>query len=236
MKFATAGIIDSSQRLAMVKWTTSMRPVTLHFLRRLALYVLLLAFLLAVVPWALRESGVIGPSVADEIAGASRTVEAARAYGASDESRPLGAAERELALARSRAAAGDNHAARRAARDARDHGIEAQRSALAERETLRRSARIVVNATDDRLNELEDLYAQATVGKDKATVASLLSLMKASREEGAGLFLAYEEGDYRHVVGDEPGVTKALRAARETLVRARDEAAVVKKAPRTPAP
>jgi hypothetical protein len=213
-----------------------MRPVTLHFLRRVALYVLLLALLLAVVPWALREGGVIGPSVGDEIAAAARTLEAARAYGASGESRALAAAERDLATARSRAAAGDNHSARRAARDAQDQGIEAQRSALAERETLRRRARVIVNATDDRLNELEDLYSQATVGKDKATVASLLSLMKASREEGAGLFLAYEEGDYRHVADDEPGVTQALQAARETLVRARDEAAVAKKASRSPSP
>jgi hypothetical protein len=211
-----------------------MRPVTLHFLRRLALYALVIAFLVATVPWALEEAGVIGPSVADEIAAAARTVEAARAYGASSESRDLAEAERDLATARGRAAAGDSHAARHAARDARGHGISAQRSALGERELLRRRARIIVNATDHRLNELEDLYAQATVGKDKATVAALLSLIKSSREEGAGLFLAYEEGDYPHVVSEEPAVTKALEGARETLVRARDESAVAKKAPRAP--
>jgi len=179
---------------------------------------------------------VIGPSVGDEIATATRTVEAARAYGATSESPELAAAERDLTTARGRAAAGDRRAARRAAHEARDHGISAQRAALGQREILRRRARIIVNATDDRLNELEDLYAQATVGKDKATVASLLSLMKASREEGAGLFLAYEEGDYAHVVSDEPGVTKALGVAREELVRARDETAVAKRASPRPAP
>lgn len=213
-----------------------MRPVTLHFLRRLALYVLVLAFLLAAVPWALREAGLIGPSVGDEIAAAARTVAAARAYGASSESPELVAAEKGLAVARDRGAAGDTHAARRAAADARTHGIAAQRAALAEREQLRRGARIIVNATDDRLNELEDLYAQATVGKDKAAVASLLSLMKASREAGAGLFLAYEEKDYAHVVTAEPATTEALRVARETLIRARADVAPAKRAPRIPAP
>lgn len=213
-----------------------MRPVTLHFLRRLALYVLVIAFLLAAVPWALREAGVIGPSVAEEISSAARTIEAARAYGASSQSRHLAEAERALEAARDRAAAGDSRAARHAARDAREHGIEAQRNALGEREIQRRRARIIVNATDDRLNELEDLYAQATVGKDKATAAALLSLMKASREQGAGLFLAYEERDYVRVVSAEPAVTQALHAARETLARARDEAAVAKRAPRTPPP
>jgi len=93
-----------------------------------------------------------------------------------------------------------------------------------------------VNATDDRLNELEDLYAQATVGKDKATVASLLSLMKASRQAGAGLFLAYEQRDYEHVVTAEPAATEALRAARATLIRTRDDVAAARKAPPPPSP
>jgi hypothetical protein len=199
-----------------------MRPLALYFLRRLAYLSLLLAALVALVPWALRQAGIIGPSVAEEIASSARAIEAARSYGARDDSPDLVRAERELSQARERAAARDRRGARQAAVEARESGVDAQRKALAAREDLRRRARTIVNATDDRLNELEDLYAQATVGKDKPTVKSLLSLMKVSRQQGAGLFLAYEEGDYSRVVSAEPAATAALAAARETLVRARD--------------
>jgi hypothetical protein len=199
-----------------------MRPLALYFLRRLAFVAFLLAGLVVLVPWALREAGVIGPSVAEEIASTARMIEAARAYGAPDDSPDLVRAERELSLARERATARDRRGARSAAEDARRDGLAAQRAALASQEDLRRHARTIVNATDDRLNELEDLYAQAAVGKSKATVASLLSLMKVSRQQGAGLFLAYEEHDYERVVSAEPAATAALHAARETLLRERD--------------
>jgi hypothetical protein len=199
-----------------------MRPLALYLLRRLALYALLLTALLILVPWALRQAGLIGPSAAAQVASAARVIQAARAYGATDGTSELGRAERALAEARKRAAAGDQRGARSAAEEARTNGLAAQRTALAAQEDLRSRARAIVNATDDRLNELEDLYAQATSGKDKATVSSLLSLMKVSRQEGAGLFLAYEEGDYARVVGSAPAATAALQAARETLIRARD--------------
>jgi hypothetical protein len=206
----------------MVKCAPGMRPLALYALRRLTLYAFVLAALLLLVPWALREAGLIGPSVADEIASAARTIQAARDYGASDNSPELARAERDLGRARDRAAAGDRRGARDAAGQARRGGLAAQRGALARQEELRGRARVIVDATDDRLNELEDLYAQATPGKDKATVSSLLSLMKVSRQEGAGLFLAYEEADYSRVVSAEPQATASLQAARETLLRARD--------------
>jgi hypothetical protein len=199
-----------------------MRPLALYFLRRLALYALLLAGLVVLVPWALREAGLMGPSAAEEVASAARVIQAARAYGAADGSPELARAERALAEARKRAAAGDRRGARNAAEEARASGLAAQRVAIAAQEGLRSRAHAIVSLTDDRLNELEDLYAEATPGKDKATVSALLSLMKSSRQEGAGLFLAYEEGDYARVVDSEPSATAALKAARETLIRARD--------------
>jgi hypothetical protein len=199
-----------------------MRPLALYLLRRLALYALLLAALVALVPWALREAGLIGLSAAEQISSADRVIQAARTYGAAEASPELVRAEKALAEARKCAASGDRRGARRAAQAARSNGIAAQRAALAAQEDLRSRARAVVSLTDDRLNELEDLYAEATPGKDKATVSSLLSLMKASRQEGAALFLAYEEGDYSRVVLSAPAAETNLEAARKTLIRARD--------------
>lgn len=198
-----------------------MRPLALYLLRRVAVYALTLAFLLAAVPWGLTELGLLGPTPAEQIEAAARVLEAARAYGATAEQPALKAGVAALDRARQLAASQRGREARHAALEARRHGVEAQRQALAVREDTRRRAKRLVDATDDLLNELEDLYTEAAAGKTKAQVASLLSLMKDARKAGAGLFLAYEQEDYARVLADEPAATETLAGARSALKGAR---------------
>jgi hypothetical protein len=198
-----------------------MRPLALHLLRRVAVYALTLAFLLAAVPWALTELGLLGPAPAEHIEAAARVLEAARAYGATAEQPAFKAGLAALDRARQLAEAHHGREARRAAGEAREHGFEAQRLALATREDARRRAKRVVDVTDDVLNELEDLYTEAAAGKSKAEIASLLSLMKDARKAGAGLFLAYEQGDYGRVLAEEPAASEMLVGVRSTLKGAR---------------
>lgn len=198
-----------------------MRPLALHLLRRVAVYALTLAFLLAAVPWGLTELGLLGPTPAEHIEAAARVLEAARAYGATPEQPALRAGLAALDRARELAAAQRGREARRAAAQARRHGIEAQRLALATREDARRRAKRVVDATDDLLNDLEDLYTEAAAGKSKPQMASLLSLLKDARKTGAGLFLAYEQEDYARVLAEEPAANEMLLGVRAALKGAR---------------
>ncbi len=198
-----------------------MRPVALHLLRRVAVYALALALLLAALPWGLTELGLLGPTPAEHIEAAARVLEAARAYGATAEQPALKAGLAALDRARLAAAAQNGREARRAATEAREHGVDAQRVALATREDARRSAKRLVDATDDLMNDLEDLYTEAAAGKTKAQTASLLSVMKEARRAGAGLFLAYEQEDYARVLADEPAASEILVGARSALKDAR---------------
>jgi hypothetical protein len=197
-----------------------MSPLALHLLRRVAVYALALAFLLAVVPWGLTELGFLGPTPAEHIEAAARVLEAARAYGATAEQPAFKAGLAALDRARQLAAAQRGREARRAATEAREDGVAAQRHALATREEARGRAKRLVDATDDLMNELEDLYTEAAAGKTKAQTASLLSLMKEARRVGAGLFLAYEQEDYARVLADEPAATEILVGARSALKEA----------------
>ena len=198
-----------------------MRPLALHLLRRVALYALILAFLLAAVPWVLTELGVIGPTPAEHVEAAARVLEAARAYGATEDQPAFKAGLAALAQARQLAAAQQGREARRAADQARAHCVEAQRVALAAREDARRRARRIVDAADNMLNELEDLYAEAAAGKTKQEAAPLLSLMKGARQAGAGLVLAYEQEDYARIFAEEQPATEVLASVRSALKGAR---------------
>jgi hypothetical protein len=197
-----------------------MRPLALHLMRRVALYALIAALLLIVVPRALTELGIIGPTPEEDLATAGHVLDAARAYGATEE-QPAFKAGLE-AMARARQLAGPRpREARRAAAEARQRGVEAQRVALAVREDSRRNAKRIVVAADDKLNELEDLYYQAAVGKTKKEMAPLLSLMKVARQAGAGLVLAYEQEDFGQVLTSEKAAFEILDEAGAALKRAR---------------
>src|SRR5262245_22666933 len=115
-----------------------MSPLALQLLRRIAILALSLAVGLAVVPRLLTQLGLIGPSVDEEIALASRAVEAALSYGAKPGQIPFDAAMQELHEARELAGRGHGQAARHAARRAEARAIEAQRYALATRDERRR--------------------------------------------------------------------------------------------------
>ena len=78
-----------------------------------------------------------------------------------------------------------------------------------------------MDATDNALNELEDLYTEAAAGKTKQEVAPLLSLMKGARQAGAGLFLAYEQEDYGRILAEEQPATEVLAGVRSALKGAR---------------
>jgi len=194
-----------------------MGPLALHVLRRVAVYALSLAMLVAVVPWALTELGVIGPTPEEHIDAASRVLAAARVYGATEEQPAFKAGLAALARARELAAAHRGREARRAAEEARERGVEAQRVALATREDLRRRAKAVVDATDALLNDLEDVYTEATVGRTKNEAGRMLTLMKDARKAGAGLFLAYEQEDYARVLAEAPAAAETLNEVRSAL-------------------
>lgn len=198
-----------------------MRPLALHLLRRVALYALALAFLLVAVPWVLTEVGLMGPTPAQHVEAAARVLEVARAYGATEGDPSFRQGLADLARARQLAAADHGRDARRAAAEARARGIEAQRVALAAHEELRRRAKVIVNGTDDLLDELEDLYAEAGVGRGKHEMAPLLSLMKEARQAGGGVVLAFEQGDYARVIAGEKTATETLVRTRAALKGAR---------------
>ena len=61
-----------------------MSPLLVHFLRRVALFALVLAALAGLGPRLLRELGFIGPKAPEVVAGAQHSLDAARHYGADD--------------------------------------------------------------------------------------------------------------------------------------------------------
>ena len=177
-----------------------MTPFTVQVLRRVAVLAGLAALALAVTPWALRWAGLLGPSPEQDVAAASRSLQAARSFGASRDDPALEAAEGELARARELLAAGRRRAARMAAHRAEELAIQAQRVALAGREAARRRAEAVVSDVDRQLNRLEDLYDRGARGLPRSRQAPLLSRMKAARQAGGGIFLAFDQGQYARVL------------------------------------
>ena len=198
-----------------------MRPLAVHLMRRVALYAFVATLLLIAVPRALTELGVIGPTPEQDVATAANVLAAARAYGATEDQAAFKAGLEALARARQLATGPRLRETRRAAAEARERGVEAQRVALATREVSRRHAKRIVDAADDRLNELEDLYSQVAVGRTKQEMAPLLSLMKGARQAGAGLVLAYEQEDFVEVLTDEKVAFDILDEAGAALKRAR---------------
>jgi len=198
-----------------------MRPLALHLLRRGALYALVAAGLLAVVPRALLEFGVLGEKAGTVIERASRAVDAARSYGATAEMPALREADRQLQAARDFARQGEDREARRAAAAARASAVEAQRAALVTQQEQHSRAEAIVDDVDKRLNSLEESYTVMTTGLDKATVGPLFSLMKTARAAGGNLTLAYEQGDYARVLRDQPKAIEVIESTRSTIKSAR---------------
>jgi hypothetical protein len=194
-----------------------MSPLALALLRRGALLALVLAAALAVVPRALSFFGILGPSLEEEIAGVERSLDAARRYGAEESEPGYARARAELARARSLASRGERFATKRAVAAAREAALAAQRAALTGREESRRLAQRVVSETDRQLNELEDLYAQVTRDLAKPERDRLFSLMKRTRQQAAGAWLAFEEQNYRKVLAEEQAINAVLAAARREL-------------------
>jgi hypothetical protein len=197
-----------------------MSPLLALFLRRLAIAAIALAVLLLVVPRLLRHLGVVGPRPAELVESAARSLDAARTYGAGEELSAYRAAVVELEKARRLLAEGAAGRARKAALAASEQAIVAQRQALARREDERRTGQAVVDDVDRRLNQLEELYAQVTPRLDKASTGVFLTRMKEARQAGAGLILAYEQGNYRKVMDDEAEVRASLDGVRTDLLAA----------------
>ncbi len=194
-----------------------MSPLLVQFLRRLAVLALVLAALAAFGPRVLRELGVIGPQVPEAIAGAGRSLAAARRYGADDAMPTVQEALRHLREARALQEGGEGRRARRAAAAAAERAIAAQGEALARREQQRRKAQAISGDVDRLLNSLEDLYGHVSPGLDKAQTAALLSRLKSARQTGAALILAFEQGNYARVISDEAATRQALEAVREEM-------------------
>ena len=195
----------------------AMRPIAVHLLRRAALYALIAAALLLVVPRVLIEFGVLGEDAAAAVDRAGRAVDAARAYGAKGDMPALREADRELQSAREHLSRGEKREARRAAAAARTDAVEAQRAALVAQQEEERKAEAIVEDLDKRLNELEESYTVITTGLDKSTVAPLFSLMKTARAAGGGLTLAYEQGDYGKVLREQSRAVEVIEKTRATL-------------------
>jgi hypothetical protein len=199
-----------------------MSPLLVGLLKRLALWGLVGAAILVIGPPVLTEFGLLGPSLDEILEGTARSVETARLYGATDELPSFAAANRELEAAKDLGAHGEMRRARHAARRAGAHAIAAQREALARKEAERRRADAIHDEIDAALNELEDLYDRVERRNPKGAAEPLLSTMKAARQAGAGLILAYEEGNYRKVIVEEETVKQLLRAYREEIAKGGD--------------
>jgi hypothetical protein len=158
-----------------------MSPLAVLLLRRIGLYALVLAALILAGPPILTTFGVIGPSLEEEIDAAARSLQAARSYGAQESEANYLRGSQALERARQHAARKERWQSRRAIAEALASAIEAQRAALATREELRRSAQKVVSDVDRQLNELEDLFTDASkvVGKEES--ARLFGMMKSVR-------------------------------------------------------
>jgi hypothetical protein len=206
-----------------------MSPLLVHFLRRVALFALILAVLAAFGPRLLRELGVVGPRASEVIAGAERSIEAARHYGADDSMVSLQEANRQLQEARLLAGHGEGRRARHAAAAASELGIVAQRQALARREQQRRQAEEITREIDKLLNGLDELYAHTSPGLSKEAAGELLSRLKAARQTGAALILAFEQENYARVIAEETVARKVLEATRQEMKAAGDSSPKVRK-------
>lgn len=195
----------------------AMRPLALHLLRRAALYAILAAAALLIVPRALMEFGIMGETAGVAVERAGRALEAAREYGAAPEMPAMRDATRQLQTARELMRRGEKREARRAAAGAAAGAVEAQRAALVARQEEQRRAEAVVDDVDKRLNELEETYTLMTKGLDKTAVSPLLSLMKTARAAGGGLTLAYQQGEYARVLRDHTAAIQVLESTRVTL-------------------
>lgn len=197
-----------------------MSPLLVHFLRRVALFALILALLAALGPRVLRELGMIGPRLPEVIAAGERSIEAARHYGADDSMVALQEAGRLLQEARDFAERGEGRRARHAAAAASAQAIVAQRQALARREQQRRQAEDITHEIDKLLNALDELYGHVSPGLGKEAAGELLSELKSARQTGATLILAFEQGNYARVIADEPAARKVLEATRGEMMAA----------------
>ena len=186
-------------------------------LRRLAVAGLLLAIAVGLGPRLLRRAGWIGPSVEERIEEAGRALDAAQQYGAGPGLPAYVGAGSALERARARASVGRPGDARREARDALRLALDAQRLALAQFEDQRRAAQKVVRQIDDRLDEIEELFARLPRDLDETVAAEMSSLLKATHREGAGLWLAFEEQRFDHVLHECERVLAVLDANRGTL-------------------
>jgi hypothetical protein len=93
--------------------------------------------------------------------------------------------------------------------------------ALTARETARRQSATVAVEIDRRLNDLEAVYTELSVGADKPTTSAMVSVMKDARRKGASVLLAIEEGDYSRAVGQQAAAIATLETAKERLREAR---------------
>jgi len=198
-----------------------MSPLALELVRRMSWLALACALVLLAVPRVTTELGLWGPSVEDEIGSAERALHAAKDYGAREDEPAFVAVRREIDEARRHLRQDEDWRARRSARRATEHAIEAQRVALTARETARRQSATVAVEIDRRLNDLEAVYTELAVGADKPTTSAMISVMKDARRKGASVLLAIEEGDYRRAVGQEAAAIATLDTAKQRLREAR---------------
>jgi hypothetical protein len=196
-------------------------PLALSLLRRAAGYALVFAVLLWAAPKILTSVGILGPTLEEEIAGAERSLAAARSYGCPEQHPLYTRATQALERARAAAARNERWQARRAIAEARENAIDAQRVALATREESRKAAQKVVAEIDRGLNDLEDLYSDARKHVDKKESDRLFALMKSTRQRSAALVLLFEEQSYAKVVAGEREVKDLLASTRSQLLAAR---------------
>ena len=121
--------------------------------------------------------------------------------------------------ARARASAGRLGDARQVAREALGHALDAQRRALARFADQRRAAQKVVRRIDGRLDEMEELFARLPRDLEEQLAAEMSSLLKKTRREGAGLWLAFEEQRFAEVLDERDRMLAVLDVNR---VRLRD--------------
>lgn len=194
-----------------------MSPLTLHVLKRAGWAAFVATLLLWTLPPVLRWFGWLGPAAAEQVQSAERALEAARSFGADARLPAWTRAHEALARARRALSAGERREALRAAREARQAAVDAQRAALAERADLARRATAVIERLDTELNALDSQFEQAARGRPRARLARQVSLMKATRQAVARLFVAFEQNDHRAVVEGEAEALRTLAQARRTL-------------------
>lgn len=165
--------------------------------------------------------GLWGPTLEERLAGAARALDAAGAYGATEDLTNFAQARAELGRARDLAKTGRQWEARRAAVRASSYATLAQRDALVRREEQRRQAEAIVRGLEEGIEALEKLYSEVTPGLDKAKTSRLLSLMKEARQAVATLALAYEQGRYDEVIDGENEAVNALGGTRQELTAAK---------------